>query len=158
MARNNVKHQLLPHAYWIIGILIAFNIIFLAIIFTCKIYNANSLISFISNASTLLSIALSVFAILYTFSSNIQIQQQFEKINNAANIIVSTSNKLDKTSSILENNIEYVKDHLQNIDRGQKEMTAQILDLNTQLGSSISSKIPQLNNNLNKTTIQNTKD
>lgn len=121
MARNNAKHQLLPHAYWIIGILIAFNIIFLAIIFTCKIYNANSLISFISNASTLLSIALSVFAILYTFSSNIQIQQQFEKINNAANIIVSgiTHTLRDSKQS---KGIGISKEELINFPRQRKTM------------------------------------
>ena len=86
----------------------------------------------ISYASVILSITLSVFAILYTYTSNVQIQQQFEKINSAATSIISTSDKLSTTGGKLNDNLETILSRLDKIDNNQEMMRASIDGLNTQ--------------------------
>ena len=88
---------------------------------------------YISYASVILSITLSVFAILYTYTSNVQIQQQFEKINSAANTITSTSSNLAATGNKLNENLDTILERLENIDQFQQEMTSQLTDMNKQI-------------------------
>ena len=88
---------------------------------------------YISYASVILSITLSIFAILYTYTSNVQIQQQFEKINTAANTITSTSSNLTITGEKLNENLDTILEHLESIDQSQQIMTSQLTDLNKQI-------------------------
>ena len=71
---------------------------------------------YISYASVILSITLSVFALLYTYTSNVQIQQQFEKINSAADNITSASERLKTTTVKLDENLGTILQHLESID------------------------------------------
>lgn len=59
-----------------------------------RICNATKIMEFISYSSAILSITLSIFAIQYTYTSNVQIQQQFEKINAVAESIKNASGEL----------------------------------------------------------------
>lgn len=100
-----------------------------------KNYYANEIMEFVSYSSAILSITLSIFAIQYTYTSNVQIQQQFEKINSVADNIRGTANKLNLTSGKLEENLEVILKQLENIDASQKEMSSRINNLNnTQVG------------------------
>ena len=89
------------------------------------------IMEFISYSSAILSITLSIFAIQYTYTSNVQIQQQFEKINNVAESVKDTADKLNMTSKQLDDNLETILERLKNIDQSQKEMYSQLSNMNT---------------------------
>ena len=81
---------------------------------------------YISYASVILSITLSVFALLYTYTSNVQIQQQFEKINSAADNITSASERLKTTTGKLDENLGTILQLLESIDIKQQEISNNI--------------------------------
>ncbi len=81
---------------------------------------------YISYASVILSITLSVFALLYMYTSNVQIQQQFEKINSAADNITSASERLKTTTGKLDENLGTILQHLESIDIKQQEISNNI--------------------------------
>lgn len=85
---------------------------------------------FISYSSAILSITLSIFAIQYTYTSNVQIQQQFEKINSVADNIRSTSDNLGLTVQKLDQNLEVILNKLDTIDQSQQQMSSQIDNMN----------------------------
>lgn len=87
-------------------------IILTTIIVTHPTIGCEVLIVKISVCSTLLSITLSIFAIQYTYHSNIEVSKQFKEINTAARNINATSKVLSKLSDAL--NIQ-IKDILQNV-------------------------------------------
>lgn len=119
-----------PHFWWIISLLSSTIIALIAFVLTQRTADASLIIEYISYASILLSITLSVFAILYTYTSNVQIQRQFEKINSAATSIHSTSNDLILTSRKLSDSLESIMEHLENIDQHQREMHIQLDNMN----------------------------
>ena len=119
-----------PHFWWIIIVLSSTIIALIAFVLTQRMVDASLIIEYISYASILLSITLSVFAILYTYTSNVQIQRQFEKINSAATSIHSTSNDLISTSRKLRDSLESIMKHLENIDQHQREMHIQLDNMN----------------------------
>lgn len=84
MKSTSIKSPNSPHFWWIISTLGLTIIALVAFVLTNRIACANKIMDYISYASVILSITLSVFALLYTYTSNVQIQQQFEKINSAA--------------------------------------------------------------------------
>ena len=110
------KNTVSPHFWWVICILSFIIICLIAHICTNKVLGAEKIMEYISYASIILSITLSVFAIMYTYTSNAQIQQQFEKINSAVDNITSTSNNLTIISNKLENNLDAILERLENID------------------------------------------
>lgn len=81
---------------------------------------------FISYSTAILSITLSIFAIQYTYFSNIQIQQQFDKINAVAESIRATSERLNGTSSKLNDNLDNILEQLEHIDKSQQEMNTKL--------------------------------
>lgn len=95
---------------------------------------------YISYASVILSITLSVFALLYTYTSNVQIQQQFEKINSAADNITSASDQLKTTTGKLDENLGTILQHLESIDIKQQEISNNI---NTTLSKTDITNIPK---------------
>ncbi len=126
-----------PHFWWIVCTLGIIIIALISFILSDRILCADKIMEFISYASVILSITLSVFAILYTYTSNVQIQQQFEKINSAANTITSTSNNLAITGDKLNENLDTILEHLESIDQTQQEMTSQLTDINKQIDNPI---------------------
>lgn len=133
-----------PHFWWIICTLAIIIIALIAFILSNRVICADKIMEYISYASVILSITLSIFAILYTYTSNVQIQQQFEKINSAANTITTTSNNLTITGENLNNNLDKILEHLESIDQYQQEMTNQLTAMNNQID------IPEVTNQLNK--------
>lgn len=122
MSQNTVKNPESPHFWWLIGVLTIIIIILLTIIITCKVLEPDKIMKGVSNASVLLSITLSIFAILYTYTSNQEIRQQFGKINTVADNITSVSEKLTKTNDDLNKNLGTISDCLTKIENTQKEM------------------------------------
>lgn len=115
-----------PHFWWIISVMGVIIIVLLSFIVTNNIICAHIISEYISFASCLLSIILSIFAILYTYISNAQIQQQFDKINVAATTIQTASKDLMTTNVKLEQSLELILNTLKELDSGQQKMSSQI--------------------------------
>lgn len=145
MARESKSSSPMPHYWWSI-ILMALTIIALiSFILSERIVEAEKVMEYISYASVILSITLSVFAIMYTYTSNNQIQEQFEKINNAANNITATSEKLTQTGNALKENLDTIMDGIENIRT----------DMNVQFNSINNNILPKdigITNNIKQTT------
>lgn len=145
MARESKSSSPMPHYWWSI-ILMALTIIALiSFILSERIVEAEKVMEYISYASVILSITLSVFAIMYTYTSNNQIQEQFEKINNAANNITATSEKLTQTGNALKQNLDTILDGIENIRT----------DMNVQFNSINNNILPKdigITNNIKQTT------
>ena len=145
MARESKSSSPMPHYWWSI-ILMALTIIALiSFILSERIVEAEKVMEYISYASVILSITLSVFAIMYTYTSNNQIQEQFEKINNAANNITATSEKLAQTGNALKQNLDTIMDGIENIRT----------DMNVQFNSINNNILPKdigITNNIKQTT------
>ena len=73
-----------PHFWWLISVLGLTIIALIAFIITDRIICSAKLMEYVSVCSIVLSITLSIFAIQYTYTSNNEIHQQFEKIKNVA--------------------------------------------------------------------------
>lgn len=131
-----------PHFWWIICIMSLTIIALISYILIGRIENGDKLMEFIAVSATILSITLSIFAIQYTYTSNVQIQQQFEKINSVADDIRSTSSKLNHACGKLNDNIDQILNSLKNIDQHQQEMSSQIKNIKNQ---PITEKISELN-------------
>lgn len=131
-----------PHFWWIICTMGLVIIALVSYILIGRIDNGDKLMEFIAVSATILSITLSVFAIQYTYTSNVQIQQQFEKINSVADDIRNTSSKLNSTCNVLDDNLEQILNSLENIDQRQQEMSSQIKNIRNQ---PITEKISELN-------------
>ena len=84
---------------------------------------------YIAVCSTLLSITLSIFAIQYTYNSNNEIHQQFEKINTAAEIIKETSKSLSDTNNLLNENLGQILESLDSVGQSQQNIVQQIENL-----------------------------
>lgn len=119
-----------PHFWWIISIMATAIIALVSFILCEKTIGADKIMEFISYSSAILSITLSIFAIQYTYTSNVQIQQQFEKINSIADNIHRTAENLNLTSSKLDENLETILERLENMNTLQKEMSSQLNNLN----------------------------
>lgn len=131
-----------PHFWWLVGLLSTIIILLISYIIWGKTSDAQLIINYVSCASVILSITLSVFAILYIYVSNVQIQQQFEKINSAAISISDTSNKLIQTEGKLNDFLETIEERLSNIDKSQTEMTQQISNINKEVETSSLNNMP----------------
>lgn len=131
-----------PHFWWLVGLLSTIIILLISYIIWGKTSDAQLIINYVSCASVILSITLSVFAILYTYVSNVQIQQQFEKIDSAAISISDTSNKLIQTEGKLNDFLETIEERLSNIDKSQTEMTQQISNINKEVETSSLNNMP----------------
>lgn len=126
----SVKDNNSPHFWWLICLLSVVIIALVSYILSERVLYAYDIMEYISYASVILSITLSIFAILYTYTSNVQIQQQFEKINTAANNITSTSESLTSTGNKLNENLETILTRLESIDGKQDKMTEEMSSIN----------------------------
>lgn len=118
-----------PHFWWLISLLGLTIITLIAFIITKQIIDNAKLLDYIAVCSTLLSITLSIFAIQYTYNSNNEIHQQFEKINTAAEIIKDTSKHLSDTNALLYDNLGQILESLDSVGQSQQNIAQQIESL-----------------------------
>lgn len=130
--RNELKPGW-PHFWWIISVLLLSVIALISFICTCRMVDGNVISRYVSFASVLLSITLSVFAIFYTYTSNAQIQRHFENINSAAESIKSTSKELISTNTKINESFDNIRKQwgdilgqLSDINKSQKVMESQL--------------------------------
>lgn len=122
------KSKISPHFWWTFSVLGILVIGLVAYILTYRVMCADILMEYISFASVILSITLSIFAILYTYTSNIEIQRQFDKINSASDRINSASDEINLTSNKLNANMEIILNHLEKIDNNQQDLKETIVN------------------------------
>lgn len=118
-----------PHFWWLISLLGLTIIALIAFIITERIIDNEKLLNYIAVCSTLLSITLSIFAIQYTYNSNTEIHQQFEKINSVADNIKGTSENLATTNALLNDNLGQILESLENVGQSQQDIAKQIANL-----------------------------
>ncbi|MDT3388165.1 MAG: hypothetical protein LIR46_10465 [Bacteroidota bacterium] len=98
MENKSVTSPGSPHFWWIISCFIVVIVVLVVILIQGQTYLAQDVIEFISTIALLLSIILSILAIAFTYTSNIQAANQFDKINDAAARIGETSVKLSSVT------------------------------------------------------------
>ena len=108
MKSTSIKSPNSPHFWWIISTLGLTIIALVAFVLTNRIACANKIMDYIS------------------YTSNVQIQQQFEKINSAADNITSASERLKTTTVKLDENLGTILQHLESIDIKQQEISNNI--------------------------------
>lgn len=118
-----------PHFWWLISVLGLTIIALIAFIITDRIICSAKLMEYISVCSIVLSITLSIFAIQYTYTSNNEIHQQFEKINSVAENIKGTSESLATTNALLNENLDKILEGLENVGQSQQDIAKQIANL-----------------------------
>ena len=118
-----------PHFWWLISVLGLTIIALIAFIITDRIICSAKLMEYISVCSIVLSITLSIFAIQYTYTSNNEIHQQFEKINSVAENIKGTSENLATTNDLLNENLDKILEGLENVGQSQQDIAKQIANL-----------------------------
>lgn len=118
-----------PHFWWLISVLGLTIIALIAFIITDRIICSAKLMEYISVCSIVLSITLSIFAIQYTYTSNNEIHQQFEKINSIAENIKGTSENLATTNALLNENLDKILEGLENVGQSQQDIAKQIANL-----------------------------
>lgn len=132
-----------PHFWWLIILLSLTIIALIAFIITDRIICSDKLMEYVAVCSTLLSITLSIFAIQYTYTSNNEIHQQFEKINSVADNIKGTSESLTATNALLRDNLGQILETLENVGQSQQNIARQIENLtNRGINTDINNTIP----------------
>ena len=105
MTDNNCKSPNSPHFWWIISVLLIIIVVLLTIVIRGNIMCSQKIIDSISTVALLLSIILSILAIAFTYTSNSQVGNQFDKINGAANKISETVIKLSSVTDDILNRL-----------------------------------------------------
>lgn len=118
-----------PHFWWLICLLSGVILALAGFIITKRVIGSDRLMEYVSVCSVLLSITLSIFAIQYTYTSNNEIHQQFEKINSVADNIRYTSEGLIATSNYLKENLPQILEYLEFLKKNQQDMSAQIKNI-----------------------------
>lgn len=90
---------------WIICILAVLLVVSIAFILSCRIIDSSCLSKYLSFASVLLSVVLSVFAIMFTYTSNASIEQRFNRIDEISKDLEKATKLMDNTSEKLNSNI-----------------------------------------------------
>ena len=140
MSSERIDSPKSPHFWWIVSVLVVILIILSVIILTNRVIDGEGVIVFISNFALLLSIILSILAIGFTYTSNIQIQGQFDKINNAATNVNDSAHKMEKTANDIVNRIEVVEKYQMAINEKLDNKNIQMA-LNDSIPSNVEAEV-----------------
>ena len=147
--QNRPNKVLNPNVIWIIALLVSAIVFLIAALLLNKVYHAERIISYLNYTSILLSILLSVFAILYTYSSSNKLDQQIARINIAVETIKTTNNQLSSSNQTLVQTIISMHEKLGNLEANQGKNYYDKSDHNSSIGSNYqgarpkpSSKVP----------------
>jgi len=114
---NSIKTTASPHFWWLIIILGVIILALLTFVVSKRVIDSKDIMDYVSSFALLLSIVLSIFAILYTYTSNAQIQRQFDRINAAANNINEVSTKWVETASQISERLDRVEKRQEELNR-----------------------------------------
>ena len=112
---NQLKEKNFKQKYWFwFGIAMGFCILVIAYLTINKIDCYQSIIKLAEFAATLLSIVLSVFAIMYTYTTNQQIGEKFKDIDNAARDICGTATLIRTEATRMNERIDNLQNQFNN--------------------------------------------
>ena len=132
-----------PHFWWIISVLVVIIIILSVVILTNRVLDGEGVVVFISNFALLLSIILSILAIGFTYTSNVHIQGQFDKINNAATNVNDSAHQMEKTANDIVNRIEVVEKYQMAINEKLDNKNIQVIPADI-ITSNVGETTPQV--------------
>lgn len=131
-----------PHFWWIISILILIIVGLITYIQMAIVVEADAILKALSVASTWLSILLSIFAIMYTYTSNTEINRQFDRINDVAAQISSAADKLVRFEIQIQSRLDKIDNQQFDIVKGLNK--GQIKSIETTNSSISHTKISDL--------------
>lgn len=115
------KHNNSVNIIWTIIILSIIIVLLLAFILLDKVLCAERIVKYLSYTSTLLSILLSVFAILFSYYSSNKLDLQISAINVAVEEIKATNNLLNQSNQTLVQTLISMHEKLGHIEANQAE-------------------------------------
>lgn len=91
---------------WTIIVVSILNILLISYVLTNCVVGAEKIMDFISYSTAILSITLSIYAIVYTRDSNVSLQRQFEKIEAATEQLDKVSNSISVQYDAIKGKLE----------------------------------------------------
>ncbi len=116
------KHFKTVYWFWM-GILIYFFLIAIAIMICFFCTESNGLIKYIGLVATLLSIVLSIFAIMFTYTANHQMSDKYHDISGAANDIRQTSSMTREELMSVRRRMDSIETRINQIQQVDKAAT-----------------------------------
>ena len=95
LARKNVM------MWWVIVLMGLTIIALISFIYCDKVLQGSNIIQYVEFAATLLSIVLSIFAILYSYFSALEASRQWGEINTAVSVMEKTTETIEKNNETL---------------------------------------------------------
>lgn len=126
---------------WVICILAALVIILSAVIFASNLFETKNVAIIISFTATILSIVLSLLAILYSYFGNIDSSENLSEIRSAVSEIRATENA--------------IKDFVSSINLGMNAFNSSFQNISNQVGNGNSTGPATQNNVSNTSTVDN---
>ena len=119
MEKRRNKSRINPNVIWVIVILSMIIVLLLSVILNCYVSDASEILRFLSYTSTILSILLSIFAILFTYFSSMQLDQKIAEIDNAVTEIKAVNNQLSTSNQTLVSTLVSMHEKIGNIEARQ---------------------------------------
>lgn len=130
------KHVIM---WWVIVLMGLSIVSLISFIYCDKILQGTDILKFIEFAATLLSIVLSIFAILYSYFSALEASRQWGDINTAVSV-------MEKTTEAIEKNNETLLATVIAIHGEVNAMTGVPENVNNRQTASVAPQVTQLNN------------
>lgn len=144
---------------WTICILAFLLLLAIAFIATCRMVDGSGLSKYLSFASVLLSVVLSVFAIMFTYTSNASIEHRFNRIDEISKDMENATKLIDAISKDLESATKLMGSTSDQLNNNIGEILAKIKDVSDKLnkndGTADYSKAANNNLCINGKTISN---
>lgn len=121
MSENNIENKLSKSNYkWTIGCLSAGIVFLVAFILFDKASTESQIIGYLSFASLLLSILLSIFAILFSYYSSGQIDSKLGQMEDAVSKIEKSNESLSSSYTSFIESLLLIREKLGSIDAKQQ--------------------------------------
>lgn len=115
------EHRNSVNIIWIITVLSIIIVLLFAFILLDRVLCAERIVKYLSYTSTLLSILLSVFAILFSYYSSNKLDLQISEINVAVEEIKATNNLLNQSNQTLVQTLISMHEKLGHIEANQTD-------------------------------------
>lgn len=117
---DDLQRRHFKQAYWFwLGIIVGLSILIIAYLIVNKDDCYLSINRYVGFAATLLSIVMSIFAIMYTYTSNQQIGEKFKDIDNAAHEIHHTAEIIRSEATNMNQRMDNLQSQLNTLYASQ---------------------------------------
>lgn len=119
MGTKVLQNKINPNIVWTIVVLAIAIVALVSSILLNWVYCADKILKYLSFASTLLSILLSVFAILFSYISSSKLDGQIADINKAVELIKNSNDQLSLSNQLLVQTLFSMHEKLGQIEARQ---------------------------------------